>query len=181
MTARETNPRQTGPAARRAFIGKVAGAAGISVHGVRYYERLGLLPPPHRTAAGYRVYSADAPERLRFIRQAQALGFTLAEIKEILRLRFAGQSPCECVRGMLEKKLEQVKHQMAGLAKFRRQLHRVLARSQDLRHLPHTASTLCPIIQIHSLRRKAMKADDGQRGGQRPSRPGQLAAPRTRL
>jgi len=142
------------------FIGKVAKAVGVSVHAIRYYERLGLLPPAHRTESGYRVYPSDAVERLRFVRQAQALGFTLEEIKEILRLRYTGQSPCNCVRGMLEKKLEQVERQIVDLARFRRNLHRILEGSRNAPRLPHTASTLCPIIQSEPARQKGITATE---------------------
>jgi DNA-binding transcriptional MerR regulator len=140
------------------FIGKVAKAVGASVHAIRYYERLRLLPQAHRTESGYRVYPADAVERLRFIRQAQALGFTLEEIKEILRLRYSGQSPCNCVRGMLEKKLEQVERQIVDLARFRRHLHHILEHSRSVPRLPHAASALCPIIQVQPLPRKGTTA-----------------------
>ncbi|MFQ5777411.1 MAG: heavy metal-responsive transcriptional regulator [Terriglobia bacterium] len=119
----------------------------MSVQTVRYYERLGVLPPPRRTAAGYRVYPSETLERLRFIRQAQAAGFRLDEIKEILRLKYAGQSPCDCVREMLARKLEQVKREMAELAKFRGKLRLMLNRSKKLPRLPHGASLICPIIQ----------------------------------
>jgi len=140
------------------FIGKVAKAVGVSVHAIRYYERLGLLPSAHRTESGYRVYPADTVERLRFVRQAQALGFTLEEIKEILRLRYTCQSPCNCVRGMLEKKLEGVERQMVDLARFRRNLHQILEHSRNVPRLPHSASTLCPIIQTQPLGQKRIKA-----------------------
>lgn len=139
------------------FIGKVANSAGISVQAVRYYERLALVPVAQRTESGYRIYSHETIDRLHFIRQAQALGFRLDEIKEILRLRFAGQSPCECVRGMLEKKLEQVERQMAELAKFRRSLQETLKRSRNIPRLPHSASALCPIIQIQASGKKKTK------------------------
>jgi len=132
---------------RARFIGEVARAARVSVHTVRYYERLGLLPAAQRTEAGYRVYSAEAAERLRFIQQAQALGFSLGEIKEILRMRYTRQSPCDCVRTLLGRKLEEVVRQMRDLHRFRRLLHRTLARSRTLRRLPHEASALCPIIE----------------------------------
>ncbi len=129
------------------FTGKVAQAAGLSVQAVRYYERLGLLPPAERTAGGYRAYRPEAVERLRFIRQAQAAGFRLKEIREILRMKFAGQSPCECVRTMLQRKLEQVEREMAELARFRRELRETLKRSRKLPRLPHSASAICPMIE----------------------------------
>ncbi len=131
----------------RLFIGKVAQAVGLSVQAVRYYERLGLLPPAGRTAGGYRAYRPEAVERLRFIRQAQAAGFRLKEIREILRMKFAGQSPCECVRTMLQRKLEEVEEQMAALRRFRKQLRRTLQQARSLPRLPHRASVICPMIE----------------------------------
>lgn len=132
------------------FIGKVAVQAGVSVQTVRYYERAGLLPRAARTPSGYRVYSPEATARLRFIKHTQTLGFTLEEIKEILRLRYDGRSPCECVRGKLEEKLERVEREMAALRRFRRELRQTLARARKLPHLPHSASAICPIIEIQT-------------------------------
>lgn len=139
------------------FIGKVAMQAGVSVQTVRYYERLGLLVSPQRTESGYRVYSPQTVERLRFIGQAQAVGFRLDEIREILRIKYAGQSPCDCVRGLLEKKLEQVERQMAELARFRRELRQTLKNSQKLPRLPHSASAICPIIETRPSSRRKRK------------------------
>ncbi|HKZ52465.1 MAG TPA: heavy metal-responsive transcriptional regulator [Candidatus Acidoferrales bacterium] len=137
-------------------IGELARAAGSTVQTIRYYERLGLLPSPARSASGYRLYTREALERLRFIRQAQAARFRLEEIKEILRLRYAGRSPCDCVRKMLEQRLEEVERELADLARFRRVLRRVLNRSQQLPRLPHSASAICPLIEtIPSTGRKA--------------------------
>jgi len=130
------------------FIGKVASQAGVSVQAVRYYERLGLLPPAQRTESGYRVYSPEVVERLKFVQQAQALGFRLDEIREILRMKYAGNSPCDCVRKLLEGKLDQIEREMARLRDFRRELHKTLERSKRLPRLPHRASAICPIIQI---------------------------------
>ncbi len=131
-----------------AFIGRVAKASGVSVQAVRYYERLGLLPTTHRTPAGYRIYGPGSVDRLRFIRQAQALGFSLDEIREILRLRYEGRSPCECVRKLLQKRLEAIENQITQLVRFRHDLRRTLERSKRLPQLPHTASAICPLIQI---------------------------------
>jgi DNA-binding transcriptional MerR regulator len=129
------------------FIGKVAKAAGVSVQAVRYYERLGLLPPSQRTESGYRVYPPEISERLRFIRQAQAVGLRLEEIREILRIKYVGKSPCNCVRVMLEKKLKKLEEQLAALANFREQLRRTLHRARNLPRLPHRASAICPLIE----------------------------------
>jgi len=130
-----------------ARIGEVARATGLSVQTLRYYERLGLLPPARRTVSGYRVYDQGTEERLRFIQQAKVAGFHLDEIKEILKLRYAGQSPCECVRRLLKVKLEQVEREITEMKRFRGELRKGLRLSEKLRRLPHSASAICPIIQ----------------------------------
>ncbi|MCI0724368.1 MAG: heavy metal-responsive transcriptional regulator [Acidobacteria bacterium] len=127
-------------------IGRVARAARVSVQTIRYYERLGLLAPARRTANGYRADRPEATERLAFIKHAQALGFSLDEIKAILRLKYAGQSPCECVRKLLEDKLGRVERQIAELRRFRVELRKTLVRARRLPRLPHSASVICPII-----------------------------------
>jgi len=133
-----------------ARIGQVARAAGVNVQTVRYYERAGLLPRPPRTPSGYRIYSPEAGARLRFIKQAQAVGFSLEEVREILRLKYNGRSPCECVRGKLEEKLVRVEREMEMLRRFRSELRRTLARARKLPHLSHRASAICPIIEIRT-------------------------------
>lgn len=72
---------------RALTIGQVARQAGVGVETVRFYERQGLLAPPERTTSGYRQYEEEAIWRLRFIRRAKELGFTLNEIKELLSMR----------------------------------------------------------------------------------------------
>lgn len=137
-----------------ALIGQVARAAGVSVQTVRYYERRGLLPAAPRKASGYRVYPLETVERLRFIHRAQGAGFRLEEIKEVLRLKYAGQSPCNCVRRLLEGKLAQVEREMAELRRFRRELQQALKRSQKLPRLPHRASAICPILETLPSRQR---------------------------
>ena len=144
------------------FIGQVAQTAGVGVQTIRYYERLGLLPPTQRTDSGYRVYGPGTVERLRFIRQAQVAGFRLEEIKEILRLKYAGQSPCDCVRELLREKLKQVEREMAGLTRFRHELQKTLKRSRKLPRLPHSASTICPIIEKRASRQRRKKGIEKQ-------------------
>src|SRR5947199_10849301 len=90
------------------FIGKLAEAAGVNVQTVRYYEGLGLLPEPIRTASGYRTYGESALKRLRFIKQAQALGFSLEEIKAVLEISNEGKRPCSRVRKLAKAKLAEV-------------------------------------------------------------------------
>jgi len=80
-------------------IGEVAGRAGVNVQTLRFYERRGLLPEPPRRASGYREYAPESVRRVRFIKRAQELGFTLAEVEELLRLREDPRIPAgRCVR-----------------------------------------------------------------------------------
>jgi MerR family copper efflux transcriptional regulator len=83
-------------------IGQLAAQAGFSVRTIRFYEQSGLLPAPHRTPAGYRSYDQDAVTRLRFVRSAQTLGLSLAEIAEVLRIRDYQGPPCSYVAELLE-------------------------------------------------------------------------------
>jgi len=137
----------------KAFIGRVARTAGVSVQAVRFYEQLGLLPAAQRTPAGYRIYGPESVDRLEFVKQAQELGFSLDEIREILRLRYEGRSPCTCVSNLLQKKLEKIEHDIRQLVRFRRELRKTLERSKQLPHLPHKASSICPLIQVESQQR----------------------------
>jgi DNA-binding transcriptional MerR regulator len=86
------------------FIGDVAKHSGASRKALRLYEAAGILAPPQRTAAGYRVYGADALDLLAFIRQAQRLGFTLEEIKEIVSIQRSGRLPCPHVHTLVLRK-----------------------------------------------------------------------------
>ncbi|MDE2621643.1 MAG: heavy metal-responsive transcriptional regulator [Betaproteobacteria bacterium] len=88
-------------------IGKLAKARGISPDALRYYEREGLLIPASKTESGYRLYDEDAVRRVRFIQHAQACGFTLVEIRELLHLRQSDHACCDDVRSRaVEKKLQ---------------------------------------------------------------------------
>lgn len=127
-------------------IGELAKKAQVSLQTVRYYEMLGLLPDPGRTQSGHRLYTPDALERLVFIRQAQSAGFRLEEIREILRMKFGGRSPCDCVRTMLERKLGSVEEQLHTLGHFCAQLSKTLRHARQLPRLPHRASAMCPLV-----------------------------------
>jgi DNA-binding transcriptional MerR regulator len=97
----------TAQPSQRLTIGKLAELADVSANAVRFYEREGLMQVPAKTDAGYRLYEPQAVERLRFIKQAQHCGFTLAEIQALLHLRDEVSSCCNDVRSkVIEKKLE---------------------------------------------------------------------------
>ena len=101
------------------MIGKVAQSAGLAIDTVRYYEREGLLEKPARTASGYRQYTPEAVARLRFIRQAKDLGFSLSEIKELLALRVTPGKSCADVRAHAEHKVADVDRRIASLKRMR--------------------------------------------------------------
>jgi DNA-binding transcriptional MerR regulator len=86
-------------------VGAVAKAAGVGVQTLHYYERVGLLSKPARSAANYRLYSPETVRRVRFIKKAQAVGLTLEETKQIVNLRARGRAPCRKVAELCEKHL----------------------------------------------------------------------------
>jgi Hg(II)-responsive transcriptional regulator len=108
-------------------IGQVADAADVNIQTIRYYERRGLFPTPRRTPAGYRQYAEDAVARLRFIKHAQELGFTLTEIQELLGLRIRQGAACDTVARKTRAKIGLVQQKIAGLERVKRTLERLAA------------------------------------------------------
>ncbi len=102
--------------------GQLADCAGINRETIRFYERKGLLPLPLRTAAGYRQYSQEDLKRLQFILSAKRHGFTLAEIKELLKLRVSAQTSCEQVREKALKKIELINEKLQELERIKKSL-----------------------------------------------------------
>ncbi len=88
--------------------GQLGKAGGVNIQTIRYYERLKLLAPTNRKPSGYRVYDSDALRRLRFIKNAQTLGFTLRDITELLNLRVSATAHCGDVQRKAQAKLMQV-------------------------------------------------------------------------
>ena len=103
-------------------IGEAAGRAGVTAKTIRFWEDQHLLPPPARTAAGYRDYDPRIVERLAFIRHAQAAGLTLEHIRQVLGIRDGGQQPCVHVTGLIAQRLGEVEARLAELTRTRDQL-----------------------------------------------------------
>ena len=103
-------------------IGQVARASGVGVETVRVYERQKILPKPKRNDSGYRMYLPDTVARLRFIKRAQALGFSLEEIGELLALRTSPRSTCGQVRRKAEAKRTEVDGKISELRRLRKAL-----------------------------------------------------------
>ena len=126
-------------------IGELARAAGVPTSTVRYYERAGLLRPSGRSSGNYRVYSKSELERLRFIRAAQATGFTLKDVKALLR-----PAACGKVQGVIEERLADVAKRMKELRHVQRVLRASLSECQS-----HEASGRCRVVDELTARSKS--------------------------
>lgn len=124
-------------------IGQVARAAAVNIQTIRYYERRGLLPVPARSPSGYRKYADDAVARLRFIKHAQDLGFSLQEIRELLALRARSQSACGAVERKTRQKIEVVRQRIRDLERINRILERLAAECAARRPTDD-----CPILEV---------------------------------
>jgi DNA-binding transcriptional MerR regulator len=122
-------------------IGELARRTGLRTSAVRYYERRGILPRPHRLPNGHRVYGKDALPYLRLIRGAQALGITLRDVGRLVQLVSCGQPPCEQVHALVEAKLGQVEKTIRELETLRVQLKRAATATRPGRC---PATDLCP-------------------------------------
>jgi DNA-binding transcriptional MerR regulator len=96
-------------------IGELAQTSGVSTDTIRYYEKIGLLPPPQRTESGYREYPAGAGNRIRVIRNAVQLGFPLDEIAKVLRVRDSGGAPCRQVRDYAKRLVTEIEQRIVDL------------------------------------------------------------------
>lgn len=105
--------------ARPLLIGDVATEAGVNIQTLRYYERRGLLSAPRRSRSGYRQYSQDAVREVTFIKRAQELGFTLREVKELLRLRAPGPKRRDAARAAAAAKVRDIDEKMRDLTAIR--------------------------------------------------------------
>ncbi len=124
----------------RLTIGELAKTAGVPSSTVRYYERTGLLRRPPRSASNYRLYGEEDVYRVRFIKAAQATGFTLVDVAELLQ-----PSPCRKVQGRIEERLEEVSDRMKELRHVQRVLRAALTTCQE-----HEPTGRCGVIDTIS-------------------------------
>jgi len=137
-------------------IGDLADRSGFSRDTLRFYERVGLLSPPRRTAAGHRVYDDEALERLRFIRRSQELGLTLDDVRALLRIQEQPEPEiCQRVAERLRMRLRAIEQQLAILEGFRLRL------SENINLCEHSTSNACPVIQ-RLLEGGSEASDDGK-------------------
>lgn len=126
--------------------GKLAGESGVNIATIRYYENFGLLPEPPRSNAGYRMFSPESVKRVRFIRNAQELGFSLKEIKELLDLRVTPDARAADVRLLAEEKI----------ANIGEKIRRLRAIEKSLKLMVNTCcsdgtASECPILESLSF------------------------------
>ena len=106
--------------------GELAAECGVSTDTLRHYERVGVLARPKRTASGYRQYPPEAVKRVRLVRRALEIGFTLEELAEILRVRDSGGAPCKQVRALASQKLNELGERIEDLCDLREHMRRVI-------------------------------------------------------
>lgn len=122
-------------------IGQVAKEASVNIETIRYYERLKLVPKPERTESGYRVFTTEVVQRIRFIKRSQDLGFTLTEIQELLALTESGERTCEQVREFATQKLNEIELKIRDLQNIQSALQVLLSKCAE------GENSICPIIE----------------------------------
>ena len=137
-------------------IGEVSKRSGVGVEALRFYEKGGLLDRPSRTYSGYRVYGEDVLERLAFIKQAQALGFSLDEIRQIVDDARRGESPCDEVREIVRRRMEELDERLRELQRHRRELKATLEEWDRVGRAP---GHVCGLIEGSHVEHAAHKSE----------------------
>jgi len=127
-------------------IGELGDRCGVTTKTIRYYESIGLLDEPDRKPSGYRDYGDDAIERLRFVRDAQATGLTLAEVASVLELKGAGERSCAHTMALIDSHVASIDAQIEQLTAARRELVRLAKRARSLDPSSCTDPNRCQVI-----------------------------------
>lgn len=122
-------------------IGEVAKLSGTGIETIRFYEREGLLLEPERRPSGYRQYDESTVERLEYIRRAKELGFTLAEIRELMELSFVSQTCCDHIRQRAETKITDIETKIRSLQQMKRSLGKIVERCRN-----KNSTDNCPLV-----------------------------------
>jgi MerR family transcriptional regulator, mercuric resistance operon regulatory protein len=138
----------TASRAEHKSIGELSRLSGVNIETIRYYERIKMLPPPPRTAGGRRVYGATDLRLLVFIRRSRELGFSLDEIRTLLRLGGPEKATCREVREIATHHLEDIRAKLGDLKKLERLLATTVARCSG------RAAPDCPILDILDIQRQ---------------------------
>ena len=135
------------------FIGALAKQAGLPIKTIRYYEEVGLIPKPPRTASRYRLYVPETADRLQFIKKAQHLGLRLAEIKDILDLADRGRCPCGHVQHVLRQRLAELKAKIQDLRLLEQRIQHAVRRGCPPNFKPK-GKAICPTIDRQPASRR---------------------------
>ncbi|MDA8356879.1 MAG: heavy metal-responsive transcriptional regulator [Actinomycetota bacterium] len=127
-------------------IGEAANRSGVPVKTIRYYEEIGVLAEPRRSASKYRDYEPEVVERLQFIRASQALGLSLGEIGEIVAYRDRGEVPCAHVLDLLRRRSREIDERIVELQHARSVLEGLVSRARRLRPEDCSPSSVCHLI-----------------------------------
>ena len=128
-------------------IGELGNLTGTSDKTIRYYEGIGLLPEPQRAANGYRLYGEADVERLRFVRRARALDFTLDDIAEVLAFRERSEPPCRYVMTLMEWRVNEIEARIHDLEQMRDELKVLQEAGRDLPEDVFMRECVCHLIQ----------------------------------
>lgn len=136
-------------------IGELAKQTDLAVGTLRYYSDLGLLQPITRGHNGYRYYDRNSLKQVEFIKKAQAIGLTLAEIKTILDVRDRGETPCSLVQNLLDRKIEQLAKQITKMSLFKQELEKYRTTWLNQPQPNPNPQEVCPLIASVSLDTKS--------------------------
>lgn len=132
--------------AQELTIGEISKRTGVNIETIRYYERIGMLPPPPRTEGGHRLYDSTHVRILAFIRRSRELGFSLNEIRALIRLGGPEKASCREVREIATHHLEDIRAKLVDLRKLERLLSKTIARCSG------KTAPECPVMDILDVR-----------------------------
>lgn len=144
-------------------IGEVSRRSGIGIETLRFYEKQGLLRHATRTQGNYRLFSPEALERLEFIKRAQMLGFTLAEIAQIIKEKESGKNPCFHVREIVRRKLAELDERMKEMRRYRNELAAALAEWDETKEQEGEVCGLIEHTEIASTLANERRLKGGKR------------------
>ena len=128
-------------------IGELAKQLGLNPQTIRYYERIGLLPKPERTPAGYRLYGEEDERRLRFVKNGRDAGLMLGEVKQVLAFHERGEPPCAYVTEAIARRSREVERQIEELTRFKRNLDELYEQARKRPASEQRPRNYCHIIE----------------------------------
>lgn len=137
---------------RKLTIGNLSELTGVNIETIRYYERIKMFPAPPRTAGGRRVYDATHLRILAFIRRSRELGFSLDQVRALIRLGGPAKASCREVREIASHHLDEIRAKIADLRKLERLLAKTVARCTG------TTAPECPVLDVLDVRRPPAEA-----------------------